>query len=129
MDISVYEQPYIDLKLWHFIKIDGYYHIVGEPINIYNFPGGTVREANTEDSKPRITSHILEFVTEKCIAITTTGRVYRLFECERHNKPSFQQISDGILKEYCEKNGVDISKVELADGPETYTLLYRVVRE
>lgn len=47
MDISVYKQPYIDLKLWYFIKIDDFYHIVGEPINIYNFPNVTEKDFAT----------------------------------------------------------------------------------
>ncbi|MCH4539463.1 hypothetical protein [Ochrobactrum sp. A-1] len=128
MDFSAYEQPYIDLKLWYFIKIDGYYHIIGEPINVYNFPDATIQEDNKVDYKPRISSYILDFCTDKGVAITKTGRVYRLFECKLDEKPTFDKVKELLLNDYCKKFNIDMSDVSLVGKFEIPTILYRVCK-
>lgn len=128
MDFSAYDQPYIDLKLWYFIKIDGYYHIIGEPINIYNFPDSTIQEDNKVELKPRISSYILEFCTDKGVAITKTGRVYRLFECKRDQKPTFDNVKELLLNDYCKKFNIDLSDIYLVGEFEIPTILYRVCK-
>lgn len=99
---SVSEQPKVDLTLWHILKIAGSYHIVGEPVN-------------SADGRPRITSPIAEIDAKVGIAVTSSGREYRLFE---GSTVSFEDLEKRFLRGYCAFYGLRIADVEVADLQE-----------
>jgi hypothetical protein len=99
---SVSEQPSVDLTLWHILKIAGSYHIVGEPVN-------------SADGRPRITSPLAEIVADTGIAVTSSGREYRLFEGAT---VPFEQLKTGFLRGYCARYGLELDDVEVVDVQE-----------
>ena len=96
---SVETQQYVELTLWHILKIAGSYHLVGEPLN-------------RADGGPRISSPIAEMDARNWLATTESGRQYRLFE---GSTVPLEQLKNGFLKGYCAYYGLDIDDVELAN--------------
>lgn len=95
---TVETQPYVELTLWHILKIAGSYHLVGEPLQ-------------REDGGPRISSPIADMDARNWLATTESGRQYRLFEGS--NVP-LEKLKNGFLKGYCAHYGLDIEDVEIA---------------
>lgn len=62
------------------------------------------------------------------MSITNTGRVYRLFECKRDEKPTFDNVKELLLNDYCKKFNIDVSEVSLVSELEIPTILYRVLK-
>ncbi|WP_343314030.1 hypothetical protein AAIB41_02480 [Brucella sp. BE17] len=99
---TVETQPYVELTLWHILKIAGSYHLVGEPLN-------------RADGGPRISSPIAEMDARNWLATTSSGREYRLME---GSTVPLGHLRNGFLKGYCAHYGLDIDDVGLADALE-----------